>query len=69
MSKAAKTRDYYSELSRRIDVLWHNSGLSAANEASSIADRISWAYKWKKITHSQMSELADRMTEYFQICV
>lgn len=30
------------------------------------SNRISWAWKFRKITREQMEELANRMTEYFK---
>lgn len=30
------------------------------------SDRISWAYKFKKITHPQMSELCEEMIKIFE---
>ena len=35
--------------------------------ASWCADRIVWAYKFKKITKEQMTELSNRVTELFEM--
>lgn len=31
-----------------------------------IADRIDWAWKWRKITKEQMEELADRVVKIYE---
>jgi hypothetical protein len=52
-------RDFYTEIDKVISEYengkpWHTRDIDWA------ANRISWAWKWKKITEEQMEELADR---------
>ena len=54
--------DYYKELDEAIKSYelhksWHKYTLDR------LADRIDWCWRWRKITESQMGELASRMCE------
>jgi hypothetical protein len=35
-------------------------------EASKLADKISWAYRWKKVSWEEGTELIDKMTKVFE---
>lgn len=35
-------------------------------EASKLADKISWAYRWKKVTWEEGAELVEKMTQVFE---
>ena len=51
-------RDYYAEIDKALKE--HEQGKYAQHEISWITDRISWCYKFKHISHIQMSSLCDR---------
>lgn len=63
MKKAQK--DYYTELDTALEAYekhkpWHPMSMDK------ITDRISWCWKWRKITKEQMEELADRAIKIFE---
>ena len=58
-------RDYYDEINKVVieyeeGKSWHTKDINWA------ADRIDWAWKWRKITQEQMEELADRVSAIFE---
>ena len=56
------------KISRKIDYL-ERIGLESPTgiEISRwCSDQITWAYKWKKITHAEMKELCGRMIDIFR---
>lgn len=57
----------YQKISKQIDYLERiDTESSSGIELSRwCADQITWAYKWKKITYEQMSELCVRMIQLF----
>ena len=58
-------RNYYDEINKVVieyeeGKSWHTKDINWA------ADRIDWAWKWRKITKEQMEELADRVSAIFE---
>lgn len=54
-------KDYYSQIDS-----WLRQYEAKGNgdqKLSKISDKISWCWKWKKITEKQMEELCDRFLE------
>lgn len=62
-------KDYYAEIDRRLHdlELGRYTEYTAPSIASWVADRISWAWKFRKITEKQMHELTERMITYFEM--
>ena len=56
-------KDYYAQLDRWVSQ-YETKG-NGDQKLSSISDKISWCWKWKKITKQQVDELCDRMLEIF----
>ena len=54
-------RDYYAEIDNALKVYEDGKPYIDKN-IDWICDRIDWTWKWKKITESQMEELAERAT-------
>ena len=44
----------------------HENGSYKMYSLDWIANRIDWAWKWRKITEPQMEELADRICKVFE---
>ena len=64
MSKSRKPeKDYYAQLDRWVSQ-YETKG-NGDQKLSVISDKISWCWKWKKITKQQVDELCDRMLEIF----
>lgn len=62
-----KTSDKeYQKIKSRIDAIKIGS-MRFMEDAGWCTDRISWAYKFKKITEQQMEELCERMVELFEM--
>ena len=62
MSKSRKPeKDYYAQLDRWVSQ-YETKG-NGDQKLSAISDKISWCWKWKKITKKQVDELCDRMIE------
>lgn len=64
-------RDYYSEISKKMDYLFAHYFFCEYNprgmELSSwITNRIDWCWKFRKITEQQKDELCDRIIAYFE---
>ncbi len=58
-------KDYYAEIDKAIQSYenhkpWHDK------TTLWICDRITWAWKWKKINKNQMEELAERITKILE---
>ena len=57
----------YERISKWIDTIERKDYDPVA--VAQVNDRIAWAYKWKKISHEEMSDLTSRMsTEYYALC-
>lgn len=54
-------KDYYSEINKVVTEYENHKSYHTRNIGWA-ADRVAWAWKWKKITKGQMEELADRIT-------
>ena len=59
------SKDYYTEIDLALKTYedckpWHDKSIDW------ICNRIDWAWKWKKITHSQMTTLADRVVKILE---
>lgn len=56
-----KQKDYYSQ----IDSWLHQYECKGCGDQklSKISDKISWCWKWKKITEKQKNDLCDRFLE------
>ena len=57
----------YQKIKKQIDRLERvdlesSTGIELSTWCS---DQITWAYKWKKITHAEMEELCGRMIDIF----
>ena len=63
--KVRKERNYYSELDKQIQLLERNLSHEDEALAYSVANKITWCLKFKKMTKEQAYELCDRMTIYF----
>jgi len=64
-------RDYYSEISKKIDYLSshycaHEFNPRSMELSSWITNRIDWCWKFRKITAQQKDELCNRMIVYFE---
>jgi hypothetical protein len=58
-------RDYYKEIDEVVSSYeqykpYHTKDIDWA------ANRVDWAWKWRKITKPQMEELADRITKVYE---
>jgi len=57
-------KDYYSEINKVVTEYENHKSYHTRN-IEWAADRVTWAWKWKKITKEQMEELADRIAAIF----
>jgi len=60
-------RDFYKEIDKHVTAL-ENGRYSDWTEyqiVTLVSDRITWAWKFRKITEKQKNELCDRMIAYF----
>lgn len=57
-------KDYYAEIDKVLTEYENHKPYHTRN-IDWASNRIVWAWKWKKITREQMSELADRATAIF----
>lgn len=56
-------KDFYSEINRSLTAI--ENGKYSQHSLDWCADRVDWCWKWKKITRSQMEELADRVSSCY----
>lgn len=52
-------RNYYAEIDNTLTAIELDK--YAPHSLDWCADRVDWCWKWRKITHEQMVELADRV--------
>lgn len=57
-------KDYYAEINKVVTEYENHKPYHTRN-IEWAANRVDWAWKWKKITKEQMEELADRITVIF----
>lgn len=58
-------KDYYDEINRAL--VRYERGMNYKTRTMDwITDRICWCWKFRKITESQMEELANRATKVFE---
>lgn len=53
-------KDFYAEIDKHIKIYEDNKPYHERS-IHWICDRISWCWKWRKITEPQMNELCDRI--------
>lgn len=61
----APKRDYYEEINKSLSDLEFYKPY-CTRDIYWVCDRISWAWKWRKITEAQKDELADRAIKYME---
>ena len=59
-----KNKNYYEEINEVLKSYEDGKPYNAKN-MDWVANRIVWAWKWRKITKEEMEELADRATAIF----
>lgn len=57
-------KDYYAEINDVVTRYEEHRPYFVKN-IDWAANRVDWAWKWRKITREQMEELADRITKIF----
>jgi len=58
-------KNYYSEIDKVVTE-YENHKLYHIKNIYWAADRVDWAWKWRKITEEEMEELSDRITKIFE---
>lgn len=56
-------KDYYAEIVKSLERI--ENGQYAIHNIEWCADRIVWAWQWRKITADQMTELTERVCAIF----
>lgn len=59
------TKNYYDEINDAL-IRYEEHKSYKTKTMAWISDRISWCWKFRKITREQMEELADRATKIFE---
>ena len=59
-------KDYYAQLNKWITAWEEFKPCRKDHSTDAICDRITWCWKFRKITEEQMHELCDRMVNLFQ---
>ena len=69
MIKPKKQKDFYQELSRKIDFYeehpWWDD--ERRTRLTAISNKIEWCWKFRKITLDQLHELCDRATKLWEM--
>lgn len=69
MIKSKKQKDFYQELSRKIDFYeehyWIDDDRKSRLQA--ITNKLEWCWKFRKITEEQLHELCDRVTKLWEV--